>query len=180
MSTDAVPEVTIENPVKADVEELKPVQPTGTVEVEPVAEAAPQDKAEEPVVQAPMPVSKPKMKAAPRKAMAKVAVKPAAPAKQRQVAPVVEQTKEPKAKKAASPKRPQRDKMVHEGFALLSSERAALKAVRRELKKAGRSVSKSEVVRAALGALVVRTTDDISALVTALPVECKGKRSKKK
>lgn len=76
-------------------------------------------------------------------------------------------------------KKDKRDKVVRDSFSIPASEHVRLKALRVDLAKAGRLVSKSEVLRAGLRLLGERSIADLTALIDALPPVVKGKRSKK-
>ncbi|QDF99591.1 hypothetical protein CJ010_02210 [Azoarcus sp. DD4] len=71
------------------------------------------------------------------------------------------------------------EKVVRDSFSFPASEHRRIKALREQLGKAGRLVSKSEVLRAGLAALDERGPDELAALFDALPPVLKGKRSKK-
>lgn len=76
-------------------------------------------------------------------------------------------------------KKEKREKVVRDSFSIPASEHRRIKALREALGKAGRLASKSEVLRAGLSVLAERSTAELVAMLDALPVVAKGKRSKK-
>ena len=132
-----------------------------------------------------MPAAKPAKPAAKKKAASKPVQKTAAPVI---AAPVVETAPEPKkggAKAAAaeapvpSEKKDKTVKVIRDSFSIPANEHQQLKSLRVELGKAGRLASKSEVLRAGLKLLGERSVAELVAVLDALPVVIKGKRSKK-
>lgn len=71
------------------------------------------------------------------------------------------------------------EKRVQRAVVLAGSEHRQLRSLRRELKKAGHAIRRSQLVRAAVAALVTRSGPDVAALVAALPAVTKGKAGRK-
>lgn len=86
---------------------------------------------------------------------------------------------EPDADKGKRDKKDKKDKVVRDSFSMPGPEHTQLKALRLKVGKAGRLVSKSEVLRAGLTLLSSQSTEKVVALVDALPKVPRGKRSKK-
>lgn len=152
----------------------------------PAARKAPAKAAKAKTVAEAAPVA---AEAAPAAAKKKAApVKKAAPAAEpvATVAEAAKKDKAPKVEKAAKAEKVEKtekadklEKVVRDSFSLPASEHRRIKALREQLGKSGRLVSKSEVLRAALVALGERSADELAALLDALPPVVKGKRSKK-
>ena len=70
------------------------------------------------------------------------------------------------------------EKVVRASFSMPKSEHAQLKVLRKELAKAGRPASRSELLRAGLRLLAAHSGKEVAALVEALPVVPKGKGKK--
>jgi len=131
------------------------------------------------------PVAKASTPAPKKKAMSKAVEKATATVL---AAPAVEtapETKKGGAKAAAaqaptpSEKKEKAGKVIRDSFSIPASEHHQLKSLRVELGKAGRLASKSEVLRAGLKLLAERSVTEQVAVLDALPVVVKGKRSKK-
>lgn len=75
-------------------------------------------------------------------------------------------------------KKDKKEKVVRDSFSMPKSEHAAIKQLRTEIARAGRIVSKSEILRAALKALTEQGASKVMGLVEALPVVPKGKAKK--
>ena len=82
--------------------------------------------------------------------------------------------------KIESAKKMKPEKRVRDSFALATSEGKRLEALRDEVKAVGRRPTKSELVRAAISALTVRSGAEIMTLIEALPAISKGRSGKKK
>jgi hypothetical protein len=85
-----------------------------------------------------------------------------------------------KAVKIEAAKKSRPEKRVRDSFALAASEGKRLETLRDEVKAVGRRPTKSELVRAGISALTVRSGAEIMALIEALPAISKARSGKKK
>lgn len=138
-----------------------------------------------PAAAAEMPAAKPAKPAAKKKAAAKPVQKAAAAVIAAPIAETAPETKKGGARAAAaeapvpSEKKDKAVKVIRDSFSIPANEHQQLKSLRVELGKAGRLASKSEVLRAGLKLLGERSVAELVAVLDALPVVIKGKRSKK-
>lgn len=93
--------------------------------------------------------------------------------KARAVAPAPE-----KPKSAAT--KVKREKIERDSFSMPMSEHKRIRKLREALDKAGRSATKSEVIRAGFALLASRSAAEIIVLLDALPRVTKGKSAKKR